>query len=63
VTDRAVQDESILDDVRIVHELRALLWRDFGEKTVPHMWVRQGECGLRVRGSDGKEYTVTVMAR
>jgi len=47
------------DDVLLAHELRRLLWETWGDRAVPHMWIRDDECGLRVRGTD-PHYIVTI---
>ena len=59
MSDDVLTDRHTLDDVRIVHDLRSLLWREWGERTVPVLWIDNGVCGLKVRGTN-ETYVVTV---
>ncbi len=54
------QDELlILDGIRMAHDIRWMLWQEWGERAVPRLSVLQDRCELTVRGSDGT-YVVTI---
>lgn len=53
-------EDELLDDVRIAHDIRRMLWDAWGEHAVPSMYGEQGYQALRVHGTDGKRYLITI---